>query len=285
MTVLRDRTVLLTGAASGIGLLMAERIAARGGRLVLWDQDADALEAVRERLASAGATVSACVCDLGDRQSIEAAAAHALAGHGAVDVLINNAGIVAGKRLLELTDAEIERTFAVNALALFRTVRAFLPAMLERGGGHVVTIASAAGIAAAPRLTDYSASKSAAIGFDEALRLELARDRAPVRTTIVCPFYISTGMFAGARTRFPRLLPILEPGYVADRVVDAIERDLRRLVLPRFVLATWLLRPLPVAWFDALLDFFGVTRSMEQFTGRHGAAQAQGANDRTTGSP
>ena len=151
-------------------------------------------------------------CNLAERASIEAAAARTLQEHGAVDILINNAGIVDGKRLLEATDAEIERTFAVNTLALFRTVRAFLPGMLAQGAGHIVTIASASGIAAVPRLADYSASKAAAIAFDESLRLELKHDGAPVRTTVVCPFYIRTGMFEGVRTRFPLLLPIMQAG-------------------------------------------------------------------------
>jgi len=268
MTDFRDRKVLVTGAGNGIGLLMAERIAMRGGRLILWDVDSVALEKARARVASLGDVLAVDACDLSDRESIEAAAARVIGEHGGVDVLINNAGIVSGKRLLEQSDDAVVKTFSVNTLALFRTVRAFLPGMIEARSGHIVTIASASGIAAAPRLTVYSASKAAAIGFDEALRLELARDGAPIRTTVVCPFYIATGMFEGVRTRFPALLPILEPGYVADRIVAAIEGDRARLVLPRFVMTTYLLRVLPVAWFDALLDFFGVTHSMDDFTGR-----------------
>ena len=284
MTVLRGRKVLITGAAHGIGLLMAERIAARGGHLILWDVDPAALEAACARIAAAGGSAVAYHCDLAERTSIEGAAARVLGQQGRVDVLINNAGVVTGRRLLETDDAAIERTFAVTTLALFRTVRAFLPGMLEAGDGHLVTIASASGIAAVPRLTDYSASKAAAIGFDEALRLELAHDAAPVRTTVVCPFYIGTGMFAGARTRFPWLLPILQPEYVADRIVAAIENDRARLVMPRFVLTTYLLRLLPVSWFDALLDFFGVTRSMDEFTG-HGATTPAGPDQPPSAMP
>jgi all-trans-retinol dehydrogenase (NAD+) len=268
MTDLRDRNVLITGAAQGIGLLVAERIARRGARLILWDLDAVALEAARTRVAAAGGSVVVHALDLADRAALDEAAARTLAECGTVDVLVNNAGIVSGRRLLEQDDAALERTFAVNTLALFRTVRAFLPGMLEAGRGHVVTIASASGIAAVPRLTDYSASKAAAIAFDEALRLELAHDGAPVRTTVVCPFYIDTGMFAGVRTRFALLLPILEPEHVADRIVDAIVRDRQRVILPWFVRMAYPLRLLPVPWFDALMRFFGVTGSMEEFTGR-----------------
>ncbi len=167
-----------------------------------------------------------------------------------------------------MSDAEVERTFAVNTLALFRTVRAFLPGMLAQGRGHIVTVASAAGIAAVPRMTDYSASKSAAIAFDEALRLELKHDGAPVKTTVVCPYYISTGMFEGVRTRFPLLLPIMKPEAVAARIVRAIERDESRVILPWFVRCAFPLRLLPTSWFDAIMDFFGITKSMDAFTGR-----------------
>lgn len=268
MSEFQNRRVLITGAASGIGRLMALRIAARGGRVILWDVDEAHLSAVAAEIAVAGGQASVYACNLAERASIEAAAARTLAEQGAVDVLINNAGIVDGKRLLEATDAEIERTFAVNTLALFRTVRAFLPGMLAQGRGHIVTIASAAGIAATPRMTDYSASKSAAIAFDEALRLELKHDGAPVKTTVVCPYYISTGMFEGVRTRFPLLLPIMKPEAVAARIVRAIARNESRVILPWFVRCAFPLRLLPTAWFDALMDFFGITKSMDAFTGR-----------------
>lgn len=268
MTDFKNRKVLITGAASGIGHLLALRIAAKGGRLILWDVDEAHLAGVAAEIAAAGGQASVVACNLAEREAIAAAAARTLQDHGAVDILINNAGIVDGKRLLEATDAEIERTFAVNTLAPFRTVRAFLPGMLAQGAGHIVTIASAAGIAAVPRLADYSASKAAAIAFDESLRLEFAHDGVPVKTTVVCPFYIATGMFAGVRTRFPLLLPILRPEAVAARIVRAIEHDEARLILPWFVRNVFPLRLLPVAWFDALMAFFGVTKSMDAFTGR-----------------
>lgn len=268
MTDFRNRNVLITGAASGIGRLMALHIAAKGGRLILWDVDESHLATVAAEIAAAGGQASVYACNLAEREAIEAAAARTLQEQGTVDILINNAGIVDGKRLLEATDAEIVRTFAVNTLAPFRTAHAFLPGMLAQGAGHIVTIASASGIAAVPHLTDYSASKAAAIAFDEALRLELKHDGAPVRTTVVCPFYIATGMFAGVRTRFPFLLPIMKPEVVAGRIVRAIERDEARVILPWFVRWAFPLRMLPVAWFDALMGFFGITKSMDEFTGR-----------------
>ena len=269
MTELVGKNVLITGAASGIGRLMAIRIAARGARLILWDLDGARLDALRAELTAQGASVRIYVCDLAQRDAIQGTAALVLRDCGPVDVLINNAGIVNGRWLLDSSDDEIERTFRVNTLALFSTTRAFLPGMLERGAGHLVNIASAAGLAGVPRLADYSASKFAVVGFDESLRLELRRRRSRIVTTIVCPYFIDTGMFRGVTTRFSWLLPILTPDEVAQRIVRAIETDRRRLLMPRFLLAALLVRALPPRAFDAVMAFFGITRSMDGFTG-HG---------------
>jgi all-trans-retinol dehydrogenase (NAD+) len=268
MTQFRDSTVLMTGAASGLGRLMATKMAAEGARLALWDRDAAGLAATAAEIAPTGATVATYVCDVSDRAAIAATAERTTQEVGAVDILVNNAGVVSGKTLLAASDADIERTFAVNTLALFWLTRAVPPAMLARDRGHLVTIASAAGLVGTSKLADYCASKHAAVGFDEALRLELRRERSRVRTTVVCPFYISTGMFAGVRTRFPLILPILEPEYVVDRILDAIRRDRRRLILPRVVALTYLGRVLPVAAFDTLMEFLGVNKSMDEFRGR-----------------
>ncbi|BDU71293.1 SDR family oxidoreductase [Mesoterricola silvestris] len=265
MTRLRGSHVLITGAASGIGRLMAQEARVRGARLTLLDRDEAGLRSV---LAELGGDTAIYTVDLSDRARIQATAAQVLKARGAVDVLINNAGIVTGKPILECTDEAIERTFQVNTLALFWMARAFLPAMIEQGRGHLVTVASAAGLSGTSRLTDYCASKFAAVGFDESLRLELRRLGHPVRTTVVCPYYIDTGMFRGVKTRFPWLLPILDPAYVTFRILDAIEKDRARLILPRFVVAVLMIKFLPAALFDAITGFFGVNRSMDEFKGR-----------------
>jgi all-trans-retinol dehydrogenase (NAD+) len=141
----------------------------------------------------------------------------------------------------------------------------------------VVTVASAAGLAGTAKLTDYCSSKFAAVGFDEALRLELKQQDSKIITTVVCPFYTDTGMFDGVKTRFSWLLPILKPEDVAERILKAIQGDRRRLVMPWFVYTAWPSRLLPVDWFDALMAFFGVSHSMDEFRGGDGKA---GTNNR-----
>lgn len=270
MTALADSVVVITGAAGGIGRLLARGAAARGARLVLWDRDRAGLQQLRDELAAAGARVAIDEVDLADRAAIAAAAKRALDQQGRVDVLINNAGVVTGKSLVESSDDDVQLSFAVNALAPIWATRAFLPGMQAAGRGHIVTVASLAGIAGTAKLVDYCASKHAAVGFDEALRIELRRQGSPIRTTIVATFYASTGMFAGVRTRFSWLLPILEPERIVARILRAIERDDSRLIMPWFAYTIFPVKVLPIPVVDWLLDFFGVSRSMDEFRGRRG---------------
>ncbi|HYC56279.1 MAG TPA: SDR family oxidoreductase [Candidatus Binatia bacterium] len=272
MSEIRGSSVLITGGASGIGRLMALEMAHQGADLILWDLNQEAVEATaREVEAATGRSARTYVCDVARRQNVYETATRTLADAGRVDILINNAGIVSGRGLLENPDEKIEATFAVNTLALFWMTKAFLPRMIERGRGHVVTIASASSLIGVNRLADYSASKWAAMGFDESLRVEMRRTSPYIRTTVVCPFYIDTGMFAGVRSRWPLFLPLLEPQAVARRIVRAIRKDHARLIMPWSVALIPLMRMLPPSLMDPIADHLGVNSSMDEFTGRTGA--------------
>lgn len=270
-TPVRGAVVLVTGAASGIGALVAVQAAHRGARaVVLWDLDLPAAQDVATRVQAAGATCLAQRVDLRDAQEVEAAGRVVLERLGRVDVLVNSAGVVTGRRFEDLSEEDVARTFDVNVLALYRVVRCFLPGMRTRDRGCVVTIASAAGLVGVARQTDYSASKFAAVGFMESLRSELRRSGSHVRTLVVAPYYVSTGMFAGVRTRVPLLLPVLEPERVASQVLDSVERGDARRILPWFANAVLLVKALPVPVADAVTDLFGISTTMDTFTGRSG---------------
>ncbi len=268
MAYFSNKISLITGAASGIGRLMALKIAARGSHVVLWDIDDAGLTTVAEELAEAGNKFNIYFCDVSDRNMVYSTAAKVREEVGRVDILINNAGIVAGQPFLECTDEQLRRTMAVNILAHFWTVKAFLPDMIGSNNGHIVTIASAGGIVGSARLVDYSASKFAAFGFDEALRAELKKQKRNIQTTVVCPYFIKGELFAGVKTRFSFLLPILDPDDVAERIVSGIGRKKRRVIMPLMVYATWLLRLLPVDIFDWVVTLLGVNSSMDEFYGR-----------------
>lgn len=253
-----------------MGRLLALKMARRGGRVVIYDLDDGALEAVvREIQAETGRDAHGFVCDVSDREEVYLTADKVHEAVGKVDVLINNAGIVSGRRLMDTPDEKIEAVIGVNVLGLYWVTKSFLPDMLERGSGHVVTVASAAGLLGVDKQTDYSASKHAAIGFTESLRVELKKTGYPgIRTTIVEPFYVNTGMFEGVKTRFPRVLPILEQEEVTDRIVKAVLRNRQELKMPFIVNLVPALRLLPVDVFDRLADFFGINASMDEFVGR-----------------
>jgi all-trans-retinol dehydrogenase (NAD+) len=273
MDAFNGRITLITGGASGIGRLLSLKISARGSHVVIWDVDEEGLSRVTGEIAAAGYQATYYRCDVSDRSMVYAMADRVRQEVGDIDILINNAGVVGGKPFLETDDLQIKRTMEVNALAHFWTVKAFLPRMIKAGRGHIVTIASAGGVVGTPGLVDYSASKFAAFGFDEALRGELKKAGLNIRTTVVCPFFIRGEMFAGVRTRLPILLPILDPDRVAERIVTAVARKRQRVIMPSLVKLTWLLRLLPMELFDRANMFLGVYDAMDSFKGRKGGPE------------
>jgi len=259
--------VLVTGGGSGLGRLIACGAAQRGAReVVIWDLNHDRAEATAAIIHGHDCAASAVAIDVTD----QAAVAKAAGATGPIDILVNNAGVVSGRPLLENSPESIERTLQVNLHSLFWVTRAFLPGMVDRNWGTVVTVSSAAGLVAPARMTDYSASKFGAFGFSESLRNELRAENSAVNTLLVAPYFMSTGMFNGVSTRFPFLLPILRPTQVAVTTLNAIESGRSVLVKPWFVNSIPWLRLLPVKALDVVADFFGINHGMDDFHGRDG---------------
>ena len=262
---LKGSRVLITGGASGLGRQLAVQSAAKGAEVVIWDMNQDAATKVVDEITKAGGVATAHRVDITDRDSVNTLALEV----GAVDVLFNNAGVVSGDWFLDLDPTSIERTYKVNVLALYWMTQAFLPAMVQKNQGCVVTISSASGLLGVAKLTDYAASKFAAFGFMESLRSELRMKKSSVNTLTVCPHYIGTGMFDGVQTKFPWLLPILDEAKVAAKILSSVEKGKAQLVLPKFVNVIPVTRMLPVRAFDRVTDFFGVNRTMDHFRGRN----------------
>ncbi len=270
MSQIHGRNVLITGGASGIGLLVAKKLAERGAKVIIWDIDDSSLAGIAEEMKAKGRPVSVYHCDVSRRTEVFSVAEKVKEDFGKVDILINNAGIVSGKSFLECTDEQLEKGMAVNMLAHFWTVRAFLPQMVRAGNGHIVTISSAAGLIGVSRLVDYSTAKFGAFGFNESLRMEIKQEKWNIKTTVVCPYFINTGMFDGAQTRFSWLLPILDQQYVAERIVSAIKKNKSRLLMPPMVYSIWLLRYFPTFAFDFIANLLGINAAMDSFRGRSG---------------
>lgn len=265
---LRGQNVLVTGAGSGLGRLLALGAAQRSaGHVVVWDIQPDTAAETVAQLQSLGVDASFDVVDLASDESVDAAGEAVRQRIGGIDFLINNAGIVTGKTFLDQSHADVERTFQINALALYRVTRQFLPNMLVNNFGSVTVVASAASLTGVARQTDYAASKWAAHGFTESLRAEMRHQGHRIHTLSVHPFYVSTGMFAGASSP-NMLLPILEPTQVVNRIFRALETGKQQLILPPAAAAANWLKTLPVPLADQLRDLLGINSTMDQFTGR-----------------
>jgi len=262
------QVVLVTGGGSGIGRLMSLRFARLGATVVTWDINRIGNEETVELVRKEGYKAIPFTVDMSSREDIYRAAEKTKEEVGLVTILVNNAGIVSGSTLLETPDTKIVKTFEVNILAHFWTIKAFMPDMIKHQNGHIVNVASLAGHSGTNKLVDYCSSKFAAVGLDEALRVELAVQGHSdyIKTTVVCPYYISTGMFAGVESK---LIPILEPEFVADNVVSATLTNKEVLLLPWWtflLVAVKALVPEPASM--RLGNAFGFNCSMDQFRGR-----------------
>lgn len=272
MTHIRKSTVLITGGASGIGKLMGSKCLQRGASHVLvWDINLAGLQQTYQEFSEAGYEVHTWQVNIGDAAQVQQAAHDVQSRFGAPEILINNAGIVVGKPFVEHSMAEIERTLQVNVLGAMLVTQAFLPAMVKRGSGHIVNIASAASLLPNPRMSVYAGSKWAVLGWSESLRLELEQTGPNLKVTTVMPSYIDTGMFAGVRA--PLLTPILQPDAITQAILNAIEHNKILLRKPFIVNLLPLLRGiLPTRVFDTVAGrWFGVYTSMNDFTGRPAA--------------
>lgn len=257
----------MTGGAGGIGKAAAALFLKEGAKVVLWDLDVQRLDAACAELSGLG-DVKGYALDITDPRQVSETALKVEKDLGPVDVLDNNAGVVFGAPFLAGTAKDDEKTLGVNVLALMWCTRAFLPGMIARKRGHLVMMASAAGMMGVPGMAAYSASKHAVIGFSESLRLELRRERATgVGMSIVCPSFVSSGMFAGVKP--PLLTPWLTPEFVAARVVDAVKRDKLYVREPFVVKAVPLLKGIAgSAFVDRLGEIFGASEAMKGWKGR-----------------
>lgn len=265
MTEISGRTALVTGGASGIGLLTGQRMLERGlKRLLVWDVSQSNIEAARTRLGEAAQFLQVDVTNV---DAIEEAVSAAETAGTHIDILINNAGIVVGKPFRAHSRVDIDRTLQINAAAPMHLARAVLPGMLRRKEGHIVNIASAAGMVSNPNMSAYCGSKWAVIGWSESLRLEMELTGSGIRITTVAPYYIDTGMFSGVRSP---ILPILKPEHAARQIVRAIEKDRILLRMPGLVNLLPLARGvMPTRAFDLLFGrVLGIYRTMDHFRGR-----------------
>ncbi|XP_076766781.1 estradiol 17-beta-dehydrogenase 11 [Xylocopa sonorina] len=265
---IKGEIALITGGAGGIGRLIAIKLAKLGAHVVIWDINKVGLEDTVQEIRRDGGKCWGYYCDITNREEVYKMTKTVQIEVGSVTLLINNAGYVCGKTLWELPDHEIERTYKVNVLSHYWITKAFMKDMMKNNHGHIVTVASVAGLLGTYKCTDYSGTKFAAIGYHESLFTELkAHGYDGIQTTLVCPYFINTGMFYGVE---PRLMPMLEPEYVAQQVVSGILVNEVFVVLPgavRYLLPLKCLLPAKLCW-ALMYHILRGPQSMMMFKGK-----------------
>ncbi|HKJ35732.1 MAG TPA: SDR family NAD(P)-dependent oxidoreductase [Solirubrobacterales bacterium] len=221
------KTILITGASSGIGEAAAMRIGAAGGKVLLVARSEEKLGDIAARIAEHGGVAHSHPADLYNTDDIARLADEVITEHGGVDILVNNAGKSIRRSLKYSLDREhdFERTLELNYLAPVRLVLAFLPGMRERGFGHVVNVSSAAVQIRTPRFAAYTASKAALDAFSDCAAAELSHDG--IRFTTISMPLVRTPMIAP--TAMYQRFPSLSPEQAANRVCTAIVHRPRKI--------------------------------------------------------
>jgi short-subunit dehydrogenase len=229
---LRDRTALVTGASGGLGTHIARRLAREGMNVVVSGRREDALAAVATELRELGVKAEAVRADLSDSSEVDALIERSEAALGAIDLLVNNAGVETASAFTLSTREELTSMVDVNLTAPMLLTHRVLPGMLARGHGHVVFIASAAGKLGPAYQEPYAATKAGLIGLTQSLRAEYLK--APVGFSVICPGFVAgDGMYQrmvedGFSSN--RLLGETTTAKITDAVVKAIRRDLPEVI-------------------------------------------------------
>ncbi len=201
----RDKTAVITGAASGIGLALARRAAAEGMHLVLADIEGEKLKTAAATLNVAAQSISLHTVDVSRDEDIAALADEAFRRFGAVHLLCNNAGVGLTRVTWEHSLADWQWVLGVNLWSVIHGINHFLPRMLEQAeGGHVVNTASVAGLLSTPGMAAYNVSKHGVVTLSETLYGELAHLKAKVGVSVLCPAWVPTGIHESGRNRQER---------------------------------------------------------------------------------
>ena len=222
------RTALVTGATEGIGRATAFALGRAGWQVGVCARTASRVDALLGELATAGIRTAGRAGDVGDERDAPAIVRHVTDALGAVDALVNNAGVLIAKPFEELTPADWDRTMATNLRSLFLMTREVLPELRRRRRGTVVNVASLAGRNGFVGGTAYAASKHAVLGFSKSLMLEVRRDN--VRVVAICPGSVGTAMLRDQPLLKADPDKILKPEDVAATILHVLELPERALV-------------------------------------------------------
>ncbi len=228
---LNDKTILITGAAGGIGMRVTQRLVRAGAKVAMLDRNGDALEKIRLELADAPGEARAFPVDLLDRESRDEALRQAQQACGTFDLVINNAGMLSFRPFAEEDPVLLERMIQLNLATPMLIIRALLPDMLEKGQGRIVNIGSTFGSIGFGWFAAYSASKAGLRGLSEALRRELGG--SGIGVSYIAPRAVRTPLNGDRVMRMAEAtgMNMDDPEWVADQIVAAIEKGRKEVYL------------------------------------------------------
>lgn len=264
----KDKVVVITGAASGIGKATAKAFAREGADLVIADNNAQTLEQAAKEIQATGARVLARQLDVSDKKQVESFAGIVMNERGHVDILVNNAGVGVGGPLLDTSIEDYEWIFSINYWGVLYGLKYFLPHMVARKYGHVVNIASGAGLCSIPAMSAYCSTKFAVVGLSETLRSEMRRFGIGVST--ICPGIINTNIVAQSRMHLQdnikashkRLVNFYSrfgwpPERVAKAILSAVRRNRSIVPVGPEAWAQWFTKRISQKFFDAMNEVSG----------------------------
>jgi NAD(P)-dependent dehydrogenase (short-subunit alcohol dehydrogenase family) len=256
------KRIFITGGASGLGRALAARYARDGWRVCVGDIDATGGAATIAGLKRAESDAHFLRCDVTRDEDLDAAAAWLERSWGGVDVVVNNAGVAVAGRIADVPIADWQWIVDINLLGVVRGCRTFTPMMRRQGGGHLVNIASMAGLVHAPLMAPYNATKAAVVALSETLRAELAPDR--IHVSVVCPAFFRTAIAESARAHDPTIENLARrlvgsarrgPEDIADLVARGIAHRDFHIITHREARIAWLLkRYAPTPLYGALVN-------------------------------
>lgn len=251
------KVALVTGGASGMGRIVALRLARRGARVAAFDLNEQGLQ----ETASRAAGITPFICDISDAGEVQARVGQVAADMGPIDLLVHAAALMPSHRLADETRESMERLFRINYFGTTYMVGAVLPAMLERRSGRIIAFGSIAGIALVPKMGAYCATKAAVNAYIEVLQNEIRE--SGVRAHLVCPPAVNTPLIEQTLdTDSPgSIIQAKQSGRLADpeKIIDAIEKGVRKdrdIIYPGEARLLYLWRALlPGLWWKTVMKF------------------------------
>jgi NAD(P)-dependent dehydrogenase (short-subunit alcohol dehydrogenase family) len=239
MILLQNKVAVVTGGASGIGQALCEELARRGAAVVVADIDSHRARQVASAIAAQGGRAESVEVDVADAKQMETLVAQTVARHGRLDYFFNNAAIGVVGELRDLVPEHWRRLVDVNLLGVVYGTTAAYTVMVRQGSGHIVSVASLAGLMPLPVLTPYATSKWAVVGFSTSLRVEAAS--LGVKVGVACPSMVRTNFPDGtayvnvSKEEYLRWLPwrfMMEPGDAARAILRGVARNQAIIVCP-----------------------------------------------------